>query len=174
MAATFIAARVRTQPLLPRSLRGAKELDYVLKQAKQTLLRKIRSKIMQQPFSKRAKAALSKSLKIEVKPSTLVVTANHPAFKYFVEGRRRRQMRWLQKTPSPIPIITDEGKLIFRYATARSMKAAGGGPNVGKPGWIHPGRKPSDFVTRAKEEAREFLKAKFREALRKNSSFGKR
>lgn len=170
----FIAARVRVQPLLPRNLRNTSELDYVFKQSKQALLRRIRSNLMQQPFSKRAKVALSKSLTVEIKPSTLVVTANHPAFRYFVEGRKRRQMRWLKNNPSPIPIITDEGKLIFRFATARSMKSAGGGPNEGKPGWVHPGRAPSDFVTRAKEEARTFLKGKLREALKKKSLFGKR
>jgi hypothetical protein len=54
-------------------------------------------------------------------------------------------MRWLTRARAPIPIITEEGKLIFRSATIKSMKD-------GK--WVHPGRPPYDFIERAKKEAR--------------------
>jgi hypothetical protein len=40
------------------------------------------------------------------------------------------------------------------------------GPNVGqKRGWRHPGRQPSDFMQRAKDETRAFLKDKFKKEL---------
>ena len=57
-------------------------------------------------------------------------------------------MTWLVKARAPIPIITDEGKLIFRSATPKSMAD-------GK--WVHPGREPKTFIERAKKEARKFV-----------------
>ena len=102
------------------------------------------------------KRALAKSIKIEVKASSIQVTALHPAFGPLVMGQKSEQMRWLTKARRPIPIVTETGELIFRSATAKSMAD-------GK--WIHPGRRPSDFVEKAKKESREFLKAKFEEEL---------
>jgi hypothetical protein len=54
-------------------------------------------------------------------------------------------MRWLTKARAPIPIITEDGRLIFRSATIKSMRD-------GK--WIHPGRPPYDFIEMAKKEAK--------------------
>jgi len=67
----------------------------------------------------------------------------------------------VKEQPVADPYRHNEGKLIFRFATARSMKSAGGGPNAGKPGWVHPGRKPSDFVTKAKKKLESFLRTSF-------------
>lgn len=150
----FIASRVYLKPLLPEDFKG--DPKTVLKKVKTDLLRRVRAKLTQTTFSRRAKVALSKSLKIEVKPSSLRVTTNHPAFVPLVLGQRKGQMKWLRKARRPIPIITETGELIFRNATARSMKNGH---------WIHPGRPPSDFLDIAKAEARTFLKKKFAKEL---------
>jgi hypothetical protein len=86
---------------------------------------------------------------VEVGPSSLTLYSRHPAFTYLMRGQRKGQMRWLTKARAPIPIITDEGKLIFRSATIKSMRD-------GK--WIHPGRPPYDFVETAKKEAKSQIR----------------
>lgn len=169
MADRFVAARMRMRPLLPDKLSSPSDLESALRKARRDLMRRIKSKLTQTAFSPRAKAALAKAITIEVKPASLVVSANHPAFEPLVRGQRRRQMTWLKKATRPIPIITETGKLIFRTAHARSLTWINGpmtGPNVGrKRGWLHPGRPPSDFVERAKKEARTFLREKFKQEL---------
>lgn len=164
MTKPFIAARMNFKPLLPGDLGSERDKFAALQAAQSELLKRIKRKLtVQTAFTQRARAALSRHLKVTVKPSSLVVTADHPGFEWLIRGRKRAQMKWLRKARRPIPIITKEGKLIFRNATARSMKHGPlTGPNVGtKPGWIHPGRAPTDFIERAKAEARVFLKEKF-------------
>lgn len=156
MPAPFIDSRVYLKPLLPSNFKG--DPYTVLKRIKSDLLRRVKSKLTSQTvFSERAKIALAKSFKVQIKPSSLVIISTHPAYPYLIGGQREGQMKWLTKADRPIPIVTEEGKLIFRNATARSM--ANGS-------WVHPGRKPSNFVIKAKEESRAFLKEKFKEELR--------
>jgi len=157
MPSKFIATRVYMKPLLPSAFDG--DISLVLRQSKNEVLKRIKAKLMGTAFSKRAKRALSKALKVEIKPSSLVVTVDHPAFLPLTEGQRKGKMRWLLKAKRPIPIITDDGKLIFRTASAKSMGT--------RKRWVHPGRPPSDFVEVAKKDAREALKAKFEKELRK-------
>ncbi len=157
-APSFIATRVYLKPLLPtRPLRNL-DLDYVLRRAKRDLLRRVKGKLLQTTFSDRAKKALAEKIRIEIKPSSLRIVSNHPAFAPLLRGQKSGQMTWLTKARRPIPIITESGELIFRNATARSM--ANGH-------WFHPGRKPSDFVDKAKAESRAFLKQRLREDLKK-------
>ena len=156
MPTPFVTSRVYLKPLLPHGLDIDPEV--ALKRSKRDLLRRVKAKLTQTTFSRRAKIALAKAIKIEIKPSSLIVTANHPAYRPLVEGQRKGQMRWLVKARAPIPIITEDGRMIFRSATAKTMAD-------GK--WIHPGRPPTDFVTRAKKESREFLKEKFEQEIRK-------
>jgi len=145
------------RPLLPDAVKDS-DIEGILKKSKRELLRRIKAKLTQATFSKRAKVALAKSLQIEVKPSSLVVTTDHPAFRPLTEGQKPGQMKWLLKAKRPIPIVTDEGKLIFRSATSKSMENGH---------WIHPGRPSDDFVEKAKKESRKFLKQKFEKELRK-------
>ena len=156
MAPKFIAARVYVRPLLPDKFKA--NPDAFLKQIKTVLLRKIRSKLLQETFSQRAKKSLAKAIKVELRPSSLRVVVRHPAFRPLVYGQKKGQMKWLTKAKRPIPIITETGELIFRNATARSMKNGR---------WIHPGRQPSAFVDRARKEAKAFLKEKFMADLHK-------
>lgn len=119
--------------------------DKALERVKFSVLRRLRDKLVQSTFSERAKKALAKSLVVEVGPSSLTLYSKHPAFTYLMRGQRKGQMTWLAKARAPIPIITEEGKLIFRTATIKSMRD-------GK--WVHPGRPPYDFVEAAKKEAK--------------------
>jgi hypothetical protein len=153
MEPKFIAARVYLKPLLPRLRRGI-TTDDVLRRIRQDLLRRVKKTLLQTTFSDRAKKALHQAIKVEVKPSSLRITAKHPAFGPLVAGQRKGQMKWLAKAKRPIPIITEKGELIFRNATPRSMERGS---------WIHPGREPSDFVEKAKKATREFMQEKLPE-----------
>src|SRR5690606_9423328 len=123
--------------------------------------------LMQTAFSERAKKALFQSLRFEIRPSSLVMYTSHPAFTVFLQGRKRRQMTWLLKSKVPIPIVLDNGEIIFRNATPRSMARGG---------WVHPGRDGEDFLSRPKREAREwakkqimkYLKQQIREGFKKS------
>ena len=126
--------------------------------------KKIQEGLKETNFSSRAKGSLSRSITVEAKPKSLTVRSSHPGIRQFLYGRRKRQMRWLTGTHS-IPIVTREGKLIFRNATSKSMASAGGGPRQGKRGWVHPGRKGDDFVSRAKTKAKEEIKKQFKKMV---------
>jgi hypothetical protein len=140
---------VRRGPLLPKD---AQKLDptEALRMIQRRLLRQIRAELKQETFSDRAKRALSKAVSVKLMPKSVEVLANHPAWRPLVEGQRSGQMTWLAKAKAPIPIITEDGELIFRTASPRSMRD-------GK--WVHPGRKPSHFVERAKQVVRSKVKA---------------
>jgi len=158
MPKPFIASRVYMKPLLPGELPNTGDLNTILKRSKTDLLRRVKRELMQTGFSDRAKRAISQSIKIEIKPSSLQITATHPAFAPLVKGQKSEQMKWLTKARKPIPIVTETGELVFRSATAKSMADGR---------WVHPGRPPSGFVDKAKEESRAFLKKKFRDGARK-------
>lgn len=146
-------------PLLPSGF--ALNPDRVLKSLQRQVLRKMRGKLLQATFSDRAKRALSQGVKVKIGPRSVTVIATHPAFLPLLRGQEKGQMTWLTKARAPIPIVTDEGKLIFRSATPKSM-------SDGK--WIHPGREPTTIIERAREEARQVVKEKlaveFRRQLR--------
>jgi hypothetical protein len=142
---------VKATYLRPLTLGLDIDPENALRRLKGEMLRRIKVKLTQTAFSDRAKRALAKAITIEVKGSSLRIVARHPAWKPLVEGQRAGQMKWLVKAKAPIPIITETGELIFRSATPRSMAN-------GK--WVHPGRAPSNFVEKARQEAREFLRDK--------------
>jgi hypothetical protein len=125
---------------------------------KRDLLRRVRSQLLQTTFSDRAKKALARAIQVQLKPSSIQVISKHPAFGPLVRGQEKMQMKWLTKARAPIPIITETGELIFRSATAKSMAN-------GK--WVHPGRKPSDFIEKAKKASREFMRERLASDLKK-------
>ena len=148
---------IKLAPLLPAAELKEVDADRILRKLGREVLKRLKGNLMDAPFSKRAKASLSKSLQMEVKPRSLVLYTTHPAFRVFMEGRRKRQMRWLLKAKGPIPIVTDEGELIFRTATPKSMARGG---------WVHPGKAPSDFMEKARKQAREIIKKKLQKQLK--------
>lgn len=146
MAEGHKLATLYGKPLL-RGLGASPE--NALNRVKHSVLRRLRDKLVQSTFSERAKKALAKSLVVEVGPSSLTLYSKHPAFTYLMKGQRKGQMKWLTRARAPIPIITEDGRLIFRSATIKSMAD-------GK--WIHPGRPPYDFVEIAKKEAKSQIR----------------
>ena len=157
MTEKFIYTRVNLKPLLPVDF----DLDSkkVLESTRRDLHRRIKRELEQETFSPRAKRAMAKALTIKIKPKSLQIVANHPAFAPLVKGQTKEQMTWLTKAARPIPIITESGKMIFRSATAKSMAD-------GK--WQHPGRKPSSYVERAKKVSREHIKERLHKAAVKS------
>lgn len=144
----FKVSSIYRKPLLPP---GYQNLDTAepLRMIHRRLLRQIRSELKQETFSDRAKIALSKAISVHIRANSLDIVVKHPAWRPLVEGQRRQQMTWLVKAKAPIPIVTEEGELIFRTATPQSMRDGR---------WVHPGRKPSHFVDRAKYVVRTKVK----------------
>lgn len=125
------------------------DVDQVFKRMRGQFLRRLKVQLQQSAFSPKAKRALSKAMKIEIKKSSLILTVDHPAWRPLVEGQKKRQMLWLQRARAPIPIVTETGEVIFRLATPKSFAN-------GK--WVHPGRKPANFVEKARREAKTWAK----------------
>jgi hypothetical protein len=153
---TYITS-AKLKPLIPTGLTRF-DPKRVLRSLEREVLKSLRGKILQEAFSPRAKRALTQGVQVTYGPKSITVVATHPAFIPLLEGQRKKQMTWLTKARAPIPIVTDDGKLIFRWATARSMRNGS---------WVHPGREPTTVIERAKEEARKVIKARMTKELRK-------
>lgn len=141
--------RVNLRPLLPPGTLERVNAQRVLKKVQRAVLKQVQHQILQSTLSHRAKLALKSGFEVQRRTSSVVVIAKHPAFRPLLEGRKRRQMKWLVKATRPIPIITDTGELIFRNATARSMKDGS---------WYHPKRESSTVLEKATKAAREIIK----------------
>lgn len=135
--------------------------ERALRRIKQSVLYRVRQKLFQSNFSDRAKRAFSRAIQIEQGPSSLTIYSSHPGFTNMMRGRRKRQMTWLTKARAPIPIITEDGELIFRSATVKSMRD-------GK--WVHPGRPPHDFIDKAKKEAKDAIRTAVLAEMKKVAS----
>lgn len=125
----------------------------VLTRLKRELNRRLKQKletaVVYPAYSEAAKKRIAQSLQIRIRKNSLIVTTNFPGFFPFVKGQKAHQMTWLTKAPRPIPIVLDSGKVIFRNATWNSMQ---------NQSWWHPGYRPTNFVDKAKKEAKKFLK----------------
>lgn len=117
----------------------------------------IRKHIQATAYSQKAKSFLSRVLKVRSSGNRVSILATHPAFRPLILGQPKHQMRWLVKAKSPIPIVTDSGELIFRWATPRSMAD-------GK--WIHPGRPATGVIRKAREDAVRSLRKTIRRTMR--------
>lgn len=150
--------RINFKPLVPDG--GLQQIDpqRTLKRLQREVLKAIQKHLQQEPFSHRAKRALKEGMETRLGPNSITVIAKHPAFRPLLEGQHSGQMTWLTKARAPIPIITDEGELIFRSATPRSMQNGS---------WYHPGRKPTTVLEKARAEARGVLKKKISADIRK-------
>lgn len=147
----YVTTRVYMKPLLPGAGSSHLDLRKVLERSKRDLLRRLKANLRQTAFSEEARRVLGKAVTVKIMPSSLHVIANHPAFRPLVEGQRKAQMTWLTKAKAPIPIVLDTGKLIFRTATPKSM-------SNGR--WWHPGRGPSNYIEKAKDETRQYIRDK--------------
>lgn len=149
-------ARMNLGPLLPARAFANFRPERFLKEVERELLRSIRQKIRQEAFSPAAKKRLTRGFEVRIGPKSLTVVAKDPAFRPLLEGQKSGQMRWLVKARAPIPIVLDSGEMIFRSATPKSM-------DNGK--WIHPGRKPTTVIEKAKAEVRTLMKKRAKELV---------
>ena len=154
-----IGARLYMKPLSPGDLSYI-DIKKVMQSGKRALLRRLRGRLLQQTaFSPAAKATLNKSIRIKVLASSLQIVSSHPAFLPLVKGQKKEQMTWLTKARAPIPIVLDSGRMIFRNATPASMERGA---------WWHPGRKPTDYINKAKMLTREFMRTQMMKAMEKH------
>lgn len=150
-------SRINLKPLLPEKVLDLLSPEAALMSLKRQIAKSIRLKIRQSALSPGAKMRVSKGFKVVVGENSITVTATDPAFRPLIQGQKPRQMTWLTKAPRPIPIVLDNGEVIFRSATARSMKNGS---------WYHPGREPTDIIDTAKEEAKDMLRKSVKRLLR--------
>jgi len=148
---------IRATPLIPPEAVSRVRLSTILEKLRRELFKQFKQELLGSALSPRAKIAFAKALQIEVKPKTLVVTVSHPGFKPLVYGQKRQQMTWLTKARAPIPIVTDDGRIVFRSATPRSMEDGR---------WIHPGRAKLPLFDRARKEAREKVRKRVAQEIR--------
>jgi len=159
MFAPNIVTHIKYKPLIPKGELERFDSQKVLKSLRREVLKEIKKKILQEPFSQAAKKALLDGFRITTGARSITIEATDPRFRYLLEGRRNRQMTWLTKARVPIPIITDSGDVIFRSASPRSMKNGS---------WYHPGKAPSKVIDKAREAAREVIKRRLRAQLKKH------
>lgn len=152
-------SRVNLGPLLPERLFDRLSPEKALASMKRQIERSIRLKIREEGrLSPSAKARLAKGFSVQIGERSITILAKDPVFRSLIEGQKRRQMTWLLKSGSPIPIELPTGEVIFRNATARSMKNGS---------WYHPGRESTGIIDAAKEEIRETMRKKVRDLLQK-------
>ena len=97
----------------------------------------------------RSPVNLLNSFSYKVTGSTLEILSDHPAAQYLNKGVKPHQMIYLERADRPIPIIKENGELIFRNATRASMQRGS---------WQHPGIKGKHFLDRGVRKAREKIK----------------
>jgi len=133
------------------------DIKRALKDLSRSVLARMRSGLQKTAYSPAAKAVLSAAVKIEIKSSSIVIKTMHPAFRPLVMGQKRQQMMWLSKAKAPIPIVLDNGKVIFRSATPKSL--ANGR-------WIHPGRPSTGLVEKSVKEARTAVRDRLKKHIK--------
>lgn len=92
---------------------------------------------------------LINSFEYEVKGTSIRVTSDHPAVQYLDKGVKPHQMIYLSRAERPIPIIKDNGEVIFRQASSQSLADGS---------WKHPGISGKHFMERGKEKAAKAVK----------------
>ena len=153
----FPRFRINLKPLIPEGLEDV-DPKKVLKAVQKEILKSLQEELQEQAFSHRAKVALAKGLTTKMGPNSLTVIATHPAFLPLLEGQQRQQMTWLTKAKAPIPIILDDGELIFRNATPRSMERGR---------WYHPGHPATTVIEKARDRTREVVKKRLGKELQR-------
>ena len=151
--------RINYKPLIPPGGIAQFRPEKILKRMKREILKQIRDNILQDTFSTAAKKRLAKGMRVRLGPRSVTVEAIDKAFLPLLQGQAAGQMTWLTKAKRPIPIVLDSGKVIFRWATARSMK---------NNSWLHPGRQARTIIERARKAARKAIKKRIKKELLKH------
>jgi len=163
IASPRFAARINLKPLNTADALSRVDPAWVLKSLQKEIMKSVRARLLTADFSKRARDALARGLRVKIGPNSLTVYATHPAFLPLVKGRDPGQMTWLRGARAPIPIVLDSGEVIFRSATARSMKNGR---------WIHPGHRPTTILEQARQEARAIVKKRVKKEIQRQLRAG--
>lgn len=158
MAGKYRLRGVYGKPLVKGTpLEDDEDRSDLLEETGKEAIEEVKKEIRRTSFKGQPKDLLdSFSYRVEGK-STLVLESDHPAAKYLDKGVKAHQMTYLAKSDKPIPILTDEGEVIFRSATPKSMQE-------GK--WQHPGIKGKNFLDRGVDKAREKVKERIAESIK--------
>lgn len=151
-------ARVNLKPMMPVEEVARLDPKRILRSIRREIMKNLRARLMQAPFSAKARKALATGLKSKIGPRSVTIYATHPAFFPLLKGQEAGQMRWLLGAKAPIPIVLDSGKVIFRSATAKSMRDGR---------WVHPGRKATTIVEQARREARSVVKKRIQKEIKR-------
>jgi hypothetical protein len=155
---TIKVGRVNLKPLVPIDAVDDLDTKKVLQALGREIAKRFKKGIEAEQFSVAAKKRLKEAIGIQVGDKSVTIIAKHKAFRPLLEGQKPGQMRWLTKAQRPIPIITDEGELIFRSATPRSMENGS---------WYHPGRSGTTYLERVRKEARVAIRERVRKELQR-------
>lgn len=139
-----------------QSLEDALDPRKILARMKSSMERALRQRIQDFGYSAEARTRLSRGFSIRIGDSSITIIAKDPAFRPLIQGQKAEQMKWLLKSPTPIPITLDSGEVIFRNATPRSMSDGS---------WYHPGRENTNILEAAKKEVRDQLAEFFQKEL---------
>jgi hypothetical protein len=161
---------ISSDDLLPDRVEKNADLDEieemrrrVLKKAGPLMIEEIKLELERHSF-KSPPTRLKNSFSYEIIRDQIVILSDHPAAKYLNRGVDPYQMDHLTQSAQPIPIMTDEGDVIYREATPETMAD-------GK--WHHPGLDSTHFLDKAIDRARDKLKEKmmveYREFLEKKA-----
>lgn len=159
--------RINLKPLVSTQGTGEISTKKVLQSVQREILKAVRDEVQKSAFSPRARRALAEGIGTKLGTNSVRIIAKHPAFFPLIEGQKKQQMTWLTKAKRPIPIILDNGELIFRSATPRSMSRGR---------WYHPGRQPTTILERARKRAREIIKKRLTKEIQRKlrASMGSR
>ena len=153
--------KIYGKPLLSERIQRDKEnLEYMKQKALKKLgpiaIEEIKNELDRHSFD-RPPTNLKESFSYEIKGSQLVIKSDHPAATFLEEGVEEHQMDYLTKSPKPIPIMKDNGEVIFRKATPQTMAD-------GK--WFHPGINGMNFIEKAIQDARQRVKSEMNDEYR--------
>lgn len=115
-----------------------------------TIVREIRSEISRHSFDG-SPVDLMSSFDWDLYRGKLVISSDHPAVEYLNFGVEEHVMEYLEGA-GPIPIMKDNGDVIFRKATPQSMDDGS---------WVHPGLQGQHFLERAFEKAEEEMNREY-------------
>lgn len=158
----FQASELITEPAKEEEARGnaaiVEEMKRrALKKMGPLAIEEIKRELDRHSF-KSPPSKLKQSFEYEIKGTNkLIIRSDHPAATYLEEGVDDYQMDHLIKSSKPIPIMKDNGEVIFREATPQTM-------SDGK--WWHPGIKGMHFIEKAVKRAKDKVKEEMGEEYR--------
>jgi hypothetical protein len=120
----------------------------LLKRLAKLVVESVKKDLKAGPFSSRARESLANSISVKFENDGFVIQSSHPGFRPLVYGRKKGPMDWLGKSSKPVPVLTKDGRLVFRFPSAKSLKSGA---------WVHPGSQKTTLPDVVKRNAREIV-----------------